>query len=614
MKTTDYNIIRSPFVSADDETLYIDGSHRVTFGQFDQSLRQWSQFLQNHAIVQRDHVLIATKDDLAVLTAFIGCLYYGAIPVIIDPALTQSEISDVLKIVNPKALIVDHGVMKAWNLVEAGDDRLTVAVGRDAKAKPSLVSKLLKKEAKSPTAELVFPDCLKDLDGIEVSFQPAGEDAAYVLFTSGTTTSTSKASVIPWRAIHAHLKTLARQFEYTEQTRVLNMQPLQHTDGLMLGGVLSYIEGATLVRGPAFSAESIPQLLDLINEKAVTHLAGVPTMFAMILGLYASKDAPRFTSLNYVLSSSAILEESLWQNMESFFRCRVTNHYGLTETVVSGLFSGPDDDTWKMGTIGKPVDCEIRIVNTQGQDVAVGEPGELWMKGDHVFSGYLDSSGSIHSPLKENWLPTGDLVQQDADGYISLVGRLKNIIISGGKNISPEEISAVLNEHPSVQEAYVVGVDDPIWGETIVAAIVPLADAIDRKILLEHCRCHLANYKIPKKFMMVERLPKGLSGKVRIAELKSMIASMTEDKGDVGGNSIEQKVISIAADTFGLSPSDLSLASEPENTAPWDSFAHLNFVMALEDHFSISLSPMQVMSLNSLSKAAEIVLSQTSGK
>ncbi|HEX3065193.1 MAG TPA: AMP-binding protein, partial [Dongiaceae bacterium] len=308
--------------------------------------------------------------------------------------------------------------------------------------------------------------------------------------------------------------------------------------------------------------------------------------------------------LRMVVSTAGYLEEILWRNFEARAKVKVVNVYGLTETVAGGLFSGPDEATRRIGTLGRPVDCQARIMDLEGRDVGEGESGELWLQGANQMRGYLGDPEATNEVLREGWLHTGDLARRDSEGFFHFAGRLKNVLVSGGHTVQPEEITAALKSHPGVAEAATIGMAHAELEEVAVSAVVPAAGAaLDETTLVEHCREKLAAYKVPRRIVILKSLPYGPSGKVQVDALRAIIATVHAPDGSDGE---EDRVLEIARRTF-KSQIGLTPASVPETTPGWDSMAHLEFVLALEDAFGIHLSSHDIMNLTSLAAAIEIV-------
>ena len=279
----------------------------------------------------------------------------------------------------------------------------------------------------------------------------------------------------------------------------------------------------------------------------------------------------------------------------------------MTETVIGGIFAGPDATTGIPGSIGMPMDCELRIVDVAGTDVATGEAGELLMRGGLLMSGYFGDPELTATVLRDGWLHTGDLARCDADGVYWIIGRVKNIVIRGGDHISPEEIAEVLQRHPHVREAIAFGMPDPVWGET-VAALVSMASNVDSEELRAYCAGRMEAWKVPTRIELVNELPRGRSGKVMVEAARAMLDTIPSAGNEPGpGADVAARVLQVAAASFKTEIGKLGLHSTPEDVPGWDSLAHMQLVGALETEFGVQLSARDIMALDRLDKALKMV-------
>jgi long-chain acyl-CoA synthetase len=229
--------------------------------------------------------------------------------------------------------------------------------------------------------------------------------------------------------------------------------------------------------------------------------------------------------------------------------------------------------------------------------------GELWIRGPHVMTGYHHDPESTAAELIDGWLRTGDRVSRDSDGFYHLAGRIKNVIISGGRNIAPEAVTAVLHQHAAVKEAVTIGLPDADWGERVIAAAV-VTDDTGENALIDWCREQLAEYQVPKHIVLLEQLPRGPSGKVQLPLAKALIEAALQPK--THGHRDQDHwahIVAIASDILRTPAAQLTKETGPDNTAGWDSLAHMALVEALERAFGIALSARDIMSLGCLGDA-----------
>jgi fatty-acyl-CoA synthase len=266
----------------------------------------------------------------------------------------------------------------------------------------------------------------------------------------------------------------------------------------------------------------------LIAEHRITWMFGVAAMFA---GLVRS---PRWESADLscvrtLMSGGAPIPEALIRTYQDR-GLTFCQGYGLTEAAPGVTFLRPEQSTRKIGTAGTP--CffvDVRVVDTGGSDVADGEPGEVLVKGPNVTPGYWERPDATEAVFTDGWLRTGDVAVLDDEGFLRIVDRVKDMFISGGENVYPAEVEAVLFDHPDVVEAAVVGVPDERWGEVGAAFVVPDPDARpDSEDLCDFVRARLAGYKVPVHWRFVDELPRTGSGKVRKPDLRGVLGRATE--------------------------------------------------------------------------------------
>jgi long-chain acyl-CoA synthetase len=552
-----------------------------------------------------DRVIIAANDERTAMVLFLSLIRCGITAILASPDNPAPEARSLIDAARPKGLFIDEALHKNWNVQQVPKLLLI----NETSGKTTLFGKLLGNRGKSPS-EACYPAILERLTAAPLPEAIPPETDAYIIFTSGTT-ARPKGVRISHRALFAHLQTLTRQFGYDRKTRLLNLLPLHHADGLVQGPLSGFFAGGTVYRHLRFSIPAISDILDTIFTERITHFVAVPTMLALIMSMTVEGE-DCFTSPEFrlIISTAAKLEPSLWEGFEARFGKRIVNVYGLTETVAGSLFSGPDEGSHRIGTVGKPVDCLVRLVNEEGAEVARGEIGELLLSGPHLMTGYFDDPEATDDAIRNGWLHTGDLARQDEDSCYRIMGRRKNLIIAGGLNIQPEEVTEVLHGHPAVQEAVTFGMPDEIWGERVVSCVIPRAEgALDEAGLIEYCRGRLAPYKLPSRIHFAGELPKGPSGKVLIDRARELASLPPVERNKPARVEIPERIIAIASECFKTSACALSLASGQSTTPGWDSLGHLEFVVELENTFGISLSPADIMKLTSLGEAERIVRS-----
>ncbi|REF29085.1 AMP-binding protein [Calidifontibacter indicus] len=340
---------------------------------------------------------------------------------------------------------------------------------------------------------------------------PRPDDIAVIMYTSGTT---GRPKGVP--LTHANLLANCHQgvawtgLRFGEE-RFLAVLPMFHAFGLTVGVLLALVLGAQISMVPSPEPKL---MLDAIKRSDTNFFVGVPPLLEAILDEAEKKDVS-LRGLEWVLSGAMSMPAEFVQRWESATGGRLIEGYGLTETspVVVG---NPFDSTRRAGTIGLPFpDTDTRVVDPDepSRDVPEGEEGELLVRGPQVFDGYLDQPEETEKAFVDGWFRTGDLARHDGD-YLVISGRLKELIVTGGFNVSPIEVEAVLRKHESIRDVAVVGMPSSRSGEQVVAAVVADGELPSNEELRAWAKQHLTAYKVPRRFVEVEELPTNLLGKV----------------------------------------------------------------------------------------------------
>ncbi len=576
----------------------------LTYGELLDRVARLTRLYSANGLRQGDRVIVASNNDVDTVVLFLSLLRNGLTAVLMDPGAPASAARPLIESSAARGIILDAALRQTWR---PDKSLFTLEIAAPVEG-TSLFSKLLPRRNAAEQDATRYPAVLSGLRPADLQAEVPPDLDAYVLFTSGTT-SRPKGVRIGHDNWSWHLDTLTRQFGYDDSARILNVLPLHHTDGLTQGPSVAFWNGATVYRPMPFTVPNIGPLLDTVYSERITHFVAVPTILSLILRFGQEyKDCFQTDDFSFVISAAAQLNSDLWTNFESSFGKRVANLYGLTETVTGGLFAGPGDADHKVGTVGRPVDCEARIVGEDDAELPSGVAGELVMRGRNIMKGYLNAPEATSQVIRDGWLHTGDIAVRDADGFFRIVGRKKNTIISGGMKVHPEEITEVLDAHPGVIESYTFGVEDVVWGERIVSAVVAdsKADLCEAR-LVEHCRTMLPPAKVPHRIHTVPELPKGPSGKPIKDKVYELISRGTVLAQDGGAASVSNRVYVVAAQCFKVPVQNLRGSSAPRTVPGWDSMAHLHFVVALEEAFGIRLSPRDIMQIQTLADAERIV-------
>jgi fatty-acyl-CoA synthase len=328
---------------------------------------------------------------------------------------------------------------------------------------------------------------------------PHDDDPLLLIYTSGTTGKPKGALLT-----HANCFWTNLSFDLATGVRaddvVLQVLPQFHCGGWNVQSILGWWKGAQLVLERGFEPA---RALELIEREHITTMMGVPANY-LFMSQEPRFDAADLASLRLAVVGGAPMPEALLETW-SARGVDIVQGYGLTEAAPNVLCLAPGDARRKAGFAGRPysyVECDLSA------------DGELLVRGPNVFPGYWRNDDATAAAFRDGWLLTGDVAERDAEGDYRILGRLKDMIVSGGENVYPAEIESVLHEHPAVADAAVVGVDDDRWGEAGVAFVVLVAPVTEEE-LRAHCRAHLARFKVPKSFQFVAELPRNSMGKIQ---------------------------------------------------------------------------------------------------
>ena len=371
---------------------------------------------------------------------------------------------------------------------------------------------------------------------VEPMTTPATNDDSRVavLQPTGGTTGTPKLAMVTHKNLVAQVcqgNSMARREPGTDVS--LAVLPFFHVYGSTVIMLTSIAGAATLVIMPRFD---VRQVAEAIEKYRISALPLVPFMFEALDGELARR--PRnLSNLGIVTSGASPLDPEIRERFVELTGAAVTEGYGLSEA--SPVLTANIKESNRYGTVGLPLpDTEIKLVDPfEGKrDMAIGEVGELIARGPQIMKGYLDNPEETANTIRDGWLFTGDLAIMDEDGFFKIVDRKKDMIISGGLNVFPSEVEAKILECANVAECAVVGQKDPRWGERVVAYVVAKPGAtIDGKHLKEECRSLLAQYKIPREFHVVDKLPTNFLGKIRRAELRANLPAVGDEPQAAAG-------------------------------------------------------------------------------
>lgn len=370
------------------------------------------------------------------------------------------------------------------------------------------------------------------------------DDDAFILLTSGTA-ARPKMVPLTQRNVCLSAHNAGRVLSLAPHDRLLNVLPLFHAHGLISGLLTALAAGSSVICTEGFDAASF---FGWMRELQPTWYTAVPTIHrALLTAAEANPDRVRSSSLRVIRSASASLAPAILNGLEATFGVPVLETYGMTEAA-SQIAANPFE-LRKIGSVGRAAGPEIAIMDETGRPLASGEHGEIMLRGPNMSRGYYNDEAATQAAFRDGWFRTGDLGYLDADGYLFIVGRIKEVINRGGQKISPLEVEEVLLSHPAVLEAGVFAIPHPKLGENVAAVVVlrPNSEATSDQ-LRQFARKRLAAYKVPSLIRSVAALPKGASGKVKRNALAELIATAEDaDAAQLPRNTLETQLAEIWA-------------------------------------------------------------------
>ena len=493
-------------LTPDRQALYdVHTGQAYTFAELNQRANRLANFMREHYDLQKgERVSILAHNCLPYVDLLFGLGKIGAIFAPLNWRLTGRELTYIINDCQPKVLVCGP---EFTSLLEG------IRHNTDIKGVISLEG------ADIPDAQ-PYEETLNQASPLEPLPPELGpEDAYCILYTSGTT-GQPKGAVLPHRQILWNAINTVVSWGLSEKDISPILTPMFHAGGLFVFLVPLFYIGGQIILARTFNPE---ETLKLIVEKQCSVILAVPTLFQIWMNSPYFKEAD-FSQVHFFISGGAPCPPSLIRAWSQLKGVVMRQGYGLTEVGVN-CFSMTDEDALrKAGSVGKPIfHNRMRLVDSGGRDVAAGEVGELIISGPAVCSGYWNNAEATAKALKESWFHTGDMARMDEEGYYYIVGRYKDMIISGGENIYAAEVEAVFREHPLVADAALIGQPDEKWGEIglMIVALKPEA-RVSGEELLGFCRGRLARYKIPKRIEFIPSLPYSPYGKVIKSELRKM--------------------------------------------------------------------------------------------
>ncbi|WP_372345757.1 class I adenylate-forming enzyme family protein [Streptomyces sp. KL116D] len=499
-------LLDSAVRSAGDKEAVVYREQRWTYREFAATARRAATVLREAGLGPGDRLAVMTYNTPAFLFAAFGAWYAGATLVPVNHKLQTAEVERQLRHCGARLAVVD---------AEIGE-RATAA---DARVR-WLVS--------HPDAAGDGPD--DSFESLVARAEPwTGEpgpddDIAQILYTSGTS-GTPKGCVHTHRGVALAATYTAASIPLHRDERFLICMPIWHASPLNNWTMSTLLLGATVVLQREYEPRG---MLETVERERVTALFGAP--IALIAPVQAVPDLADFdlTSVRaWIYGAGPLDADTARRLMKAYGSDAFHQVYGMSETGPVGSSLSPAEQVEKAGSIGRGgmPGVDLRVVRPDGADAETGQTGEIWLRSDTRMVGYLDDPAATAEVFAGDWYRSGDLGRVDEDGFVTVVDRMKDVIITGGENVASQEVEGALRGHPDVLDVAVVGRPHPQWGETVVAVVVPRADAaLDLAGLREWLEPRIARYKIPRELALRTELPRTPSGKVTKHVLRAELA------------------------------------------------------------------------------------------
>ncbi len=494
-----------------DKEAFVIGDKRYSFSQFNERVNRLANALSKTGIKKGDKISLLFMNSVEILECYFAAGKIGAIAVPNNFRLAPDEYIYQINQSDSIAFIFQEVF---YELVD--------------KIRPQLTSVkyFICVSEKETTACLNYEKILADSSSEEPGIFVSDEEPLYIMYTAGTT-GRPKGILITHKNVVIDRINLSLELGLSFNERALCVPPLFHTGAACECTTFFYL-GCTTVILERFELEKI---LPLIEKEKITLILLMPVMWSFLLSL-PDIDKYDTNSLKFAVTGASIMPVELKEKViKKFPNAGVFDLYGLTECTTNATIIKPEDAYRKPGSIGKAmINIETGVVDSDGNSLPPGEAGELILNGPTIMKGVYNNPKATEDAIKDGWLYTGDVVKMDEEGYLYILDRKKDMIISGGENIYPAEVEAVLVKHPKIREVAVIGVPDSTWGENVLAVVVlNEGETATEEEIIEYCKAHIASYKKPKSVIFEKELPRNPSGKVLKTELRKKYGASFTD-------------------------------------------------------------------------------------
>lgn len=508
---------------------YINMGKSITFAELDGLSRDFAAYLQNNGLKKGDAVAIMMPNLIQYPVALFGILRSGMTVVNVNPLYTPRELQHQLTDSNAKGIVIVENFAPTLSEViknTAIETVLLTSIGDMLSPLKKIVTNLTIKYVKKMIPAYDLPNAISFLKALKLGnsntyHRPelTGEDLAFLQYTGGTT-GLSKGAMLTHRNIVANLEQTSNILESVIEPGkelVVTALPLYHIFALQ-GNCLTFVKFGCpnlLITNPRDMSGFVAEMA----RYPFTVITGVNTLFNGLLNTpgFANLD---FSRLKFALGGGAAVQRPVAERWQKATGHVLLEGYGLTECCPTVTVNPPQIKAYK-GSIGMPVpSTDIKLVDDEGNEVPMGEAGEMLVRGPQVMKGYLNRPDATDEMVVDGWLATGDIATCDEDGYFYIVDRKKDMILVSGFNVFPNEIEEIAAMHEDILEAAAIGVPHEVSGEIVKLVAVRKNPGLSEQDLIAHCRKYLTGYKVPKKVEFTDELPKSNVGKILRRELR----------------------------------------------------------------------------------------------
>jgi acyl-CoA synthetase (AMP-forming)/AMP-acid ligase II len=484
--------------NSDDIAIRAHERNPLTYSALAAQVKTTLGALNDLGIGRNDRVAIVLPNGPEMATAFLA-IATGATAAPLNPGYRAEEFKFYLEDLNACALLVDENsespALDVANQLDIPVLRLCVEEG-------------------APAGSFTLEGETIDSGNRKIETGPgSADDIALVLHTSGTT---SRPKIVPLsqRNLCASARNIGSTLGLSKEDCCMNIMPLFHIHGLIAAVLSSVAAGASLYATPGFNALKV---FTWVSDAQPSWYTAVPTMHQAILSrVVRNKEILDQMKLRFIRSSSSSLAPQIMEELESTFGCPVIESYGMTEATHQMASNLLPPGKRKAGTVGVAAGPEICVMDEQGKILTSGQTGEFVIRGDNVTPGYENNPKANAEGFQDGWFRTGDQGFMDSEGYVTITGRLKEIINRGGEKISPREVDEVLLDHPAVQQVVTFAYPHKQLGEDVaVAVVLAEGESLDESELRTFARERLADFKVPRKVVFIDEIPKGATGKLQ---------------------------------------------------------------------------------------------------